>query len=277
MTDLSIHPSKERQQARIALSLALVSVMVALAVGSWLPAAEGQTSGCAQPTSTEPPPGPGIGADQAADRIVTLSVDKSTVSFGGTVIMTGTLSDAGGTCIPDVNVKIEGETLGTGLSAKGGGDETNEEGVFVADVKVSASAEYTAVAQGETKEDPEVESTPVTVMSKVAITAQTRDLSPERGTKIEVSARMKPSYPGSRAVLQRKRDSGSGWGKVKTDKADDRGFLFKVKANWKGKRVFRVTWIKSEGADNEPGSSNRLKIKPTKPQAKGGRNGGRNR
>ena len=274
MTELSVHPSRERRRARVALSLALVSAMVTLAVASWLPAAEGQTTGCAQPTPTETLPGPGIGTDQTADRTVTLSVDKSKVSYGGTVIMTGTLSDAG-TCIPGVNVKIEGETLGTGLTAKGGGDETNDEGVFVAAVKVSASANYTAVAPGPTKEDPEVISAPVTVLSKVAITAQTRDLSPERGTKIEISARMKPSYPGSQAVLQRKKDSG--WGNVKKDKADNRGFTFKIKANWKGKRVYRVAWIKPEGADNEPGNSNRLKIKPKKPRDDGGRNRNGNR
>ena len=273
MTELSIHPSRGRRRALVALSMALVSAMATVAVGSWLPAAEGQVGGaCTPPTPTPATQASGIGTDHTADRTVTLSVDRNTVSYGGRVIMTGTLSDADGTCIPGVNVKIEGETLGTGLAAKGGGDETNDEGVFVAGVKVSASAEYTAVVQ-ETQEDPEVTSAPVTVLSKVAITAQTRDLSPERGTKIEISARMKPSYPGSGAVLQRKRDSG--WGNVKTDKADNTGFMFKIKANWKGKRVFRVTWIKPEGADNEPGSSNRLKVKPTKPRDDGGRNRGR--
>jgi hypothetical protein len=272
MTELGIHPSKERRRARAALSLAVVSAMVTLGVASWLPAAEGQVA-CVPPTPTptETPPGPGFGAD-AADRVVTLSADKGTVTYGGTVIMTGTLSDADGTCIPNVRVNIEGETLGIGLPAKGGHDETNDEGVFVAAVKVSASAEYTAVAPGETNEDPEVTSAPVTVLAKVDMTARTRDLSPERGTKIEITARMKPSYPGSEAVLQRKKVTG--WGNVKTDKANNTGFTFKIKANWKGKRIFRVTWIKPEGADHEPGSSNRLKIKPKKPRDDDGRNRG---
>jgi hypothetical protein len=284
VTNSNVRTDGDQRRARVALSVVVTCALVTVAAASWLPAARGQTNDpCGHPpptetptpTPTETPPFTAAGASaEAAERFVTLGAEKGMVTTGGTVTMTGSLGTADGTCIPDVRIKIQGVTLGSGVPAKGGQAVTNAEGQFVAIVKVAASAEFTAVAPGETKEDPEATSTPVTVLSKVSMSARTRSLTPERGSKIEIAAQVRPPHPGSEAVLQRKTEKG--WRNALRKRANDRGFTFKLKAKWKGKRVFRVTWIKSD-EDHEPSSSNRLKIKTLKPRDRGDRNRGRGR
>jgi hypothetical protein len=265
--------------ARIVLGVAVVGAILAISFATWLPAAQSRSGTlCAPPTPTATPtegPSPTpTESPPSADRCVTLSARKAMVTTGGTVTMTGNLTDASGAGIAGVNIRIEGETLGTGVPAKGGRAETNDEGEFFATVKVGASAEFTAVAPGETKQDPEVTSAPVTVLSKVIMTARTRSLTPERGTKIEIGAKVRPPHPGSEAKLQRKTERG--WRQVLRDRANDTGFSFKLKATWKGKRIFRVTWIKSDD-DHEPSSSNWLRIKTVEPRDGGDRNRRRGR
>jgi hypothetical protein len=281
MTNVSDHSRLGRRPARIALSLAVAGAMVAVPVASWLPVAQSRAGVlCAHPTPTETPtetPPPPFTASEPtstpartadnSERFVSLTAAKDMVKTGGTVTMTGSLSSDDGTCIPDERVEIMATTLGTEEERRAARAVTDAEGMFTATVKVGAGAVYTAVV-AETKDAPGATSTPITVLCKVVMSARTRNLSPERGTKIEIGAQVKPSHKGSYAVLQRKKETR--WFNIKRDKADDSGFKFKLEAKWKGKRVFRVTWIKSD-EDHEPASSNRLKIKTKEPKEGGGR------
>jgi hypothetical protein len=277
MTHVSRYPNEPRGAARVALALAVAAAVATTALVIWLPTVESRAQvTCGQPSPTETPtetPSPDESPNPPTDpnaRFVTLAAARTKVTIGSTVTMTGTLGAADGTCLADQRVDIMATTLGTELERRAGRAVTNSEGAFTATVKVAASAVYKAVAV-QTKESPAAESVPVTVLSKVIVQARTRTLNPERGRKIEIRAQVKPQHSGSFAALQRKVDGR--WIRVKRDKADVSGFTFKLKASWKGKRVFRVTWIKSD-EDHEPASSNRLRIK-TKPPRE--RNRPRNR
>jgi len=264
----------------VALSLSIALVVGVVAFVTWIPAGQGRAqAACVEPTPTASPtespipePSPTSTADPT-ERMVTLTASREMVRTGGTVNMTAVVAAADGTCLPDALVRISGATLGSGTECRGRQGRTNELGEFVSPVKVGASCEFTAVAP-ETKDgQPEVASEPVIVRAKVYVTARTRTLAPERGSKVEITAQVKPPHPGSMAALERKKKDG-GWRKVMEDKANATGFKFKLRAKWKGKRVFRVTWIKSD-EDHEPASSNWLKIKTRPPRDGGGRRGGR--
>lgn len=230
------------------------------------------------PTPTAPEPSPTRNptptptpTPEPEVRTVSLTASEEIVDFRESVTFTGELTSADGSCRAAEKVQIVRQVLGEEEQRGVGTQTTGDLGEFTATVQVQSSAMYFAVAS-ETKTAAEAISEPVTVLGRVLIEAQTRSLNPERGTKFEITARVTPSHPGSFAMLERKNDAGN-WINVKKDKADDRSsFTFKLKANWKGKRVYRATWLKS-GEDNEPDSSNKLKIRPVKPRD--GRGGGR--
>jgi hypothetical protein len=228
------------------------------------------------PTPTTPEPSPTRNptptptpTPEPEQRTVTVTADKTIVDFRGSVTLSGELTSADGTCRIGEKVQIVRQVLGEEEQRGVGKLTTGDLGEFSTTTQVQASAMYFAIAE-ETKTAAEATSEPVTVLGRVSIGAQTRSLNPERGSKFEITARVVPAHPGSFAKLERKNEAGN-WFKVDKDKADDRSaFSYKVKANWKGKRVYRVTWLKSD-EDHEPDTSNKLKIRPKKPQERGGR------
>jgi hypothetical protein len=264
----------------------LVAIVAFPLISAALPAGSSSAVACTEPTPTptptapEPSPSPTRNPDPTTpppvERVVTLTASKSIVKYGGSFLLEGELSSIDGMCREGEKIQIMSQTLGSEIERPGGSATTDSDGTFIVSAKSSASAMYWAVARESRDENGgialEAVSEPVTVLGKVEMVAKARNTSPERGKKFEITAQVKPEHPGSFAWLERKKDNGN-WGKVKKDKANASGFTFKIKANWKGKRVFRVTWIKSD-EDHEPDSSNKVKIKPVKPVDRDDRGGG---
>jgi hypothetical protein len=221
-----------------------------------------------EPSPTRnPSPDPSV-TPEPEQRAVSLTADKTLVKYRGSVTFTGELTSVDGTCRIGEKVQIVRQVLGEEEQRGVATETTGDLGEFSATVQVQSSAMYFAVAT-ETKTAAEASSAPVTVLGKVSIDANTRNLNPERGKKFEITAKVIPSHPGSFAMLERKNDKGN-WINVKKDKADYRSaFSFKIKANWKGKHVFHVRWIKSD-EDHEPDTSGKLKIRPVKASKRGG-------
>lgn len=271
-----------RHRVRTVLALGTTIALVAFPLISAARTEKGQTSlVCTAPTPTPTPTAPEPSptrnptptptpTPEPEQRIVSLAASETIVDFRESVTLTGELTSMDGSCRAGEKIQILRQVLGEDEQRGAGTETTGDLGEFSVTVQVQSSALYFAVAS-ETKDAAEAISAPVTVLGRVDMEAQTRSLNPERGTKFEITARVIPEHPGSFAKLERKNDKGN-WFGVKKDKADDRSaFTFKLQANWKGKRVYRVTWLKS-AEDNEPSSSNKLKIRPVKPRE--GRGGG---
>jgi len=276
---------ESRTAARVALSLSIAAALVAASLAFLAPAAgslraqdctEALPTPTPSATPTESPTvtpfaGEALAAADPEERFVSLEASKSVVKIGSTVTISGVLASADGSCRPEERVDIISAALGSGAERKSGQAVTDAEGAYEVTVKVGASASYYAMAREIKDVALEARSEPATVLAKVHVFARTRSLKPERRSKIEITAQIQPRHDGSTAKLERKKDET--WKTVMSDKADRSGFSFKLKAFWKGKRVFRVTWVKSD-EDHEPASSNRLKIKTVKPVE---RDGGRRR
>ena len=270
---------ESRTAARVALSLSIAAALVAASLAFLAPAAGSlRAQDCtealptATPTATVTPfAGEALAAADPEERFVSLEASKSLAKVGTTVTISGVLASADGSCRPEERVDIISAALGSGAERKSGQAVTDAEGAYEVTVKVGASAGYYAIAREIKDVALEARSEPATVLAKVHVFARTRSLKPERRSKIEITAQIQPRHDGSTAKLERKKDET--WKTVMSDKADRSGFSFKLKAFWKGKRVFRVTWVKSD-EDHEPASSNRLKIKTVKPVE---RDGGRGR
>ena len=270
---------ESRTAARVALSLSIAAALVAASLAFLAPAAGSlRAQDCtealptATPTATVTPfAGEALAAADPEERFVSLEASKSLAKVGTTVTISGVLASADGSCRPEERVDIISAALGSGAERKSGQAVTDAEGAYEVTVKVGASAGYYAIAREIKDVALEARSEPATVLAKVHVFARTRSLKPERRSKIEITAQIQPRHDGSTAKLERKKDAT--WRTVMSDKADRSGFSFKLKAFWKGKRVFRVTWVKSD-EDHEPASSNRLKIKTVKPVE---RDGGRRR
>jgi hypothetical protein len=230
------------------------------------------------PTPTEPAPTPTRNptptpTSEPVQRFVTLTASKEIVDFGGTVTLTGELTAADGTCRIEERVEIMSRVVGTDEERRAAREDTGDVGEFDASPKIQASTVFWAVAPA-TRDAAEAVSEEIIVLGRVSVEAGTRSPTPERGTKFTITARVRPEHPGSFAVLQRRSDAGN-WFKVKKDKADSRSaFSFTLKANWKGPRVYRVKWLKSD-EDHEPDVSNKVRIRTVKPRDDGRGGGGR--
>jgi hypothetical protein len=272
--------SQRRLPGRIALGAITVTALVAAPlIATALPSGSTKASTCTPaPTPTAPSPSPTRNPTPPpppppVERAVVVAATKQMVAFGGSVSFTAELTSLDGTCRVGERVEIMAQDLGSDSARPVAGGTTATDGTVTVGTKARASATYWAVAPA-TKDAAEAMSEPVTVLSKVSMSARTRSPNPERGTKFDITAEVRPEHPKSEAVLQRK--DGERWIKVKKDKANSRSeFTFKIKAKWKGLRIFRVTWLKQH-EDHEPSNSNRVRVRPVEPRDDGRGGRGRN-
>ena len=141
-------------------------------------------------------------AAKPATGTLTISADKSSLKFGGSVTLSGKL---GGSNASGKSVRVEADEYPLSSFANAGTATTNATGDWSLVVKPNANTRYRA-SSGKT------DSPTVDVMVRPAITLKLSDRTPKRGQRVRFTGKLCPEHDTVAIELQRK--TSSGWKKV---------------------------------------------------------------
>jgi hypothetical protein len=147
---------------------------------------------------------PGVDAAKPPPGTLTLAAAPSAVKFGGSVTLSGklTASNASGR-----NVRVEEDPFPLGSFANAGNATTNAAGDWTLVVKPAANTRYRASVG-------KVDSPPVDVTVRPAITLKLSDRTPARGQRVRFSGQVCPEHDTVAVALQRR--SGTTWRTVRS-------------------------------------------------------------
>jgi hypothetical protein len=141
-------------------------------------------------------------AAKPATGTLTISADKSSLKFGGSVTLSGKL---GGSNASGKSVRVEADEYPLSSFANAGTATTNATGDWSLVVKPNANTRYRA-SSGKT------DSPTVDVMVRPAITLKLSDRTPKRGQRVRFTGKLCPEHDTVAIELQRK--TSSGWKKI---------------------------------------------------------------
>lgn len=259
-------------RARVAVAVVSVS-LVGAAISLGGPAGAGAGSSGATETVTPTPTATGSSPPTRTPaptpdpiaRTITLAASKAKVEVGETVTLSGTIQADDASCFASKSIQLQKQTLGTTGFVNAGVTSSDAEGAYTKGVPMQAGADFIAIAQSGAQ-DPCIQATSdaVRVQVKVSVTGTARPSTPPRKSEFHISGRVAPVHPGTKVVLQRRVDGRWKWaGSEKLGAKSD--YDFTKKARWKGKRIFRVKWVKGDD-DHLSGKSPRIKVKTTPPR-----------
>ena len=235
------------------------------------PTSSGSTSpSSSSPSSTSPSSSTtggtasGSTSSQAqSSRTVSLFASSNEVVFPAQVTLSGQIISPDQSC-DDAGefVRIQRRLLGESQFTDFESRNTDADGRYEVSFQASESAEYVAVAPRH-DQCADATSEAETVLVKVKVTGRAGRRSVPRGSNVGIVGRVQPDHDGTSVVLQRKK----GRRFVNVDRADLNSrsrYRFVVKANWRGKRVFRVLW-KKQDENHEANRSKNIVIRSTRP------------
>lgn len=234
--------------------------------GSTSPSGSSSTSGSPSGTTSRPPSGSSSSSSSAGEspRQVTLFASSNEVVYPGSVTLSGQIVSNDNSCDDaDEFVRLQRRVLGESEFENFQAMNTDSQGGFEFTVPAEESAEYLALAP---RHDncAEATSSGETVLVKVKITGRAGRRRVERRSNVGIVGRVQPDHDGTEVVLQRKR--GGRWVKLREAELNGRSrYRFVLRANWRGRRVFRVVWL-SQDAEHERNQTRRIVIRTKRPQ-----------
>lgn len=137
-------------------------------------------------------------AQKPSPDTLTITADRSTVKFGGSVTLSGKLT---GSKVSGRNVRVEQDPFPLGSFDNAGSATTNAAGDWSLVVKPTATTRYRA---GSGKAD----SPTLDVAVRPSVTLRLSDRTPERGKRVRFSGRVCPEHDTVAILLQRRGKSG---------------------------------------------------------------------
>jgi hypothetical protein len=141
-------------------------------------------------------------AAKPAPGTLTISADKTSLKFGGSVTLSGKLT---GSNVSGRTVQVQEDVYPLSSFSNAGNATTNATGDWSLAVKPTANTRYRASA-GKT------DSPTVDVMVRPAISLRLSDRTPKRGQRVRFSGKLCPQHDSVAIELQRK--TSSGWKKI---------------------------------------------------------------
>lgn len=193
-----------------------------------------------------------------SEQALSLASERSKVTAGRTVALTGQLSSEDPTCRSSgVEVTIGRRVYGTSRIRELARVSTDVGGNFIFEAKVKRSADYIATAPAH-DDCAAATSGPVSVLARTKVAAHPTESAVPFGSTLNVKGRIAPKHPGTRVLLQRKK--AKKWVVVDKGRTNLRSrFTLRTRASWFGSRTFRVKWPSSD-RDHITSFSKRFKV-----------------
>jgi hypothetical protein len=194
---------------------------------------------------------------------VTLFASSNEQVYPGSVTLSGQIVSNDNSC-DDAGefVRLQRRVLGESEFENFQAMNTDAQGGYEFTVPAEESAEYLALAPSHDN-CAEATSSGETVLVKVKITGRAGRRSVERRSNVGIVGRVQPDHDGTEVVLQRRR--GGRWVKVREAELNVRSrYRFVLRANWRGRRTFRVQW-RSQDAEHEANQTRNIVIRTTRP------------
>ena len=222
------------------------------------------SSGSPSGTTSRPPSGTASSSSAGqSPRQVTLFSSSNEIVYPGSITLSGQVVSNDNSC-DDAGefVRIQRRVLGESEFENFQAGNTDAQGGYEFTVSATESAEYITLAPAHDN-CADATSSGETVLVKVKITGRAGRRSVERRANVGISGRVQPDHDGTEVVLQRRR--GGRWVKVAEDELDTRSrYRFVLRANWRGRRTFRVVWP-SQDANHEANQTRNIVIRTTRP------------
>lgn len=205
-------------------------------------------SGTATPTSSPTP---------STSRTITFVASDAEVVTGTLITLSGRIFSSNSSCTDNEFVQIKRRVHGTSTFVDLTSTQSASDGSFEVSLTVTHSADYQATSPSHDN-CADASSDPATVLVKVKVSINVNDFSPERGTSVTFTGKVRPNHQGTNAILQRRK--AGRWVKVKADGLNGRSrYSITIPADWTQDRLFRVKWP-SQDADNEANNSQKVKV-----------------
>ncbi|MDQ3915074.1 MAG: hypothetical protein M3323_07050 [Actinomycetota bacterium] len=239
--------------------------------GSASPSSASPT-GSASPSSASPSGSPSTtggtttsgstSSPSQSSRTISLFASSNEVVFPAQVTLSGQIISPDQSC-EDAGefVRIQRRLLGESQFTDFESRNTDADGRYEVAFQATESAEYIAVAPRH-DQCADATSSSETVLVQVKVTGRSGRRSVQRGATVGIVGRVKPDHDGTTVVLQR-RKGGRFVGVARDDLNVRSRYRFVVKANWRGKRVFRVVWKKQDD-NHEANTSKNIVIRTTR-------------
>src|SRR5688500_15787445 len=141
---------------------------------------------------------PGVDAAKPTPGTLTIGANATTVKFGGSVTLSGKLTDAR---VSGRTVRVEQDPFPVGSFDSAGSATTNASGDWALGVKPTANTRYRAGVG-------KVDSPTVDVLVRPSLTLKLSDRTPRAGRKVRFSGQVCPEHDTVAIKLQRRAKSG---------------------------------------------------------------------
>ena len=225
--------------------------------------ASSSTSSPSRSASTSGSASGSTGSQARSPRSISLFPSSNEVVFPAEVTVSGQITSANNSCRDAQEfVRIQRRVLGESEYTDFEAQNTNAEGRYEIIFEATESAEYIAVAPAH-DQCMEATSSPESIIVKVKVTGRASDRSVKRGARVAVAGRVQPDHDGTNVVLQRRK--GGRFVNVAQVALDGRSrYRFGLRANWRGRRTFRVLW-RSQDDEHATNNSRNIVIRTTRP------------